>query len=132
MDGAGDSARRQYDALVEALLSDDRGTFEAPGKGVGSSALKTGGQIFAMLVGDRLVVKLPRQRVDALIDARAGHRFDPGQARPSHSAWNRRRNRSMNAWRSHAMRRPVSVFMRSASRSSFSAKWLMVDPRCAL
>ena len=37
--------------------------------------------LFAMLVADRLVVKLPRQRVDALIAAGKGERFDPGHGR---------------------------------------------------
>ena len=46
-------------------------------RGFGSSALKVKDKIFAMLVGDRLVVKLPRTRVDALIAAGGGERFDP-------------------------------------------------------
>jgi hypothetical protein len=46
-------------------------------RGFGSSALKVKGKIFAMLVGDRLVVKLPRARVAALVAAGDGARFDP-------------------------------------------------------
>ena len=34
-----------------------------------------------MLVGDRLVVKLDRRRVDELIAAGKGERFDPGHGR---------------------------------------------------
>ena len=71
----------RYDALVATLLDDDRVAFDASGKGFGASALKTGGKIFAMLVAGQLVIKLPRQRVDALIAARAGTRFDPGHGR---------------------------------------------------
>jgi TfoX/Sxy family transcriptional regulator of competence genes len=43
----------------------------------GASELQVGGKIFAMLSGGRLVVKLPRQRVDALVAAGDGERFDP-------------------------------------------------------
>ena len=48
----------------------------------GASALKVGGTIFAMLVKDRLVVKLPRPRVDELIAVGAGDHFNPGHRRP--------------------------------------------------
>ena len=50
-------------------------------KKFGSDALKIGGKIFAMLSHDRLVVKLPRARVDELVDAADGERFDPGHGR---------------------------------------------------
>lgn len=46
-------------------------------KGFGSSALKVNNKIFAMLVEGKLVVKLPKHRVDALIASGAGERFDP-------------------------------------------------------
>lgn len=51
------------------------------GKGFGSGALTDGGRIFAMATNDRLAVKLPRQRVDALRGAGVGDRFDPGHGR---------------------------------------------------
>ena len=47
----------------------------------GATSLKTRGKIFAMLVRDRLVVKLPAARVGELVDAGAGERFDPGHGR---------------------------------------------------
>ncbi|GAA5080765.1 hypothetical protein HNP84_006046 [Thermocatellispora tengchongensis] len=50
--------------------------------GFGSSALKVGGRIFAMLVRGGLVVKLPSRRVEELVAAGAGERFDPGHGRP--------------------------------------------------
>ena len=43
----------------------------------GDNGLKVNGHIFAMLVDDHLVVKLPRGRVDELVDERTGTRFDP-------------------------------------------------------
>jgi hypothetical protein len=52
-----------------------------PKTGFGASALKVDNKIFAMLVGGKLVVKLPRRRVDALIAAGEGERFDPGHGR---------------------------------------------------
>ncbi|HLY27097.1 MAG TPA: hypothetical protein VKQ72_12205 [Aggregatilineales bacterium] len=48
-------------------------------KGFGSSALQIRGKIFAMLSHDRLVVKLPKGRVDVLVAAGEGERFDPRQ-----------------------------------------------------
>ncbi len=45
------------------------------------SVLNVNGKIFAMLVKDKIVVKLPRQRVDELVGARKGGYFDPGHGR---------------------------------------------------
>lgn len=47
----------------------------------GASALKIRNKIFAMLVGGRIVVKLPRERVDELIASGGAERFDPGHGR---------------------------------------------------
>src|SRR5215204_6628882 len=52
------------------------------GRGFGSSALKINNSIFAMLVNDRLVVKLPRTRVSELIEAGTGEPFDAGKGKP--------------------------------------------------
>ena len=65
----------RYVALVEEFLGEQ--DVEQSGKGFGSDALKVRGKIFAMLSQGRLVVKLPRQRVDALVAAGEGERFDP-------------------------------------------------------
>ncbi len=43
----------------------------------GAAGLKVGGKIFALLVRGKLVVKLPQQRVAALVAAADGERFDP-------------------------------------------------------
>lgn len=50
-------------------------------KSFGSNGLKIKNRIFAMLVRGRLVVKIPRQRVDELIASGDGERFDPGHGR---------------------------------------------------
>ena len=75
------AAQDRYDAIVDALLTEPDVTFGPPGSGFGSSALKVHNKIFAMLFSGKFVVKLPRQRVDQLVDAGDGQRFDPGQGR---------------------------------------------------
>ena|SRR2546421_9404849 len=71
----------RYAAIVEALLSNADVTHGAAEpqskKGFGSSGLKIGGKLFAMLAKGRLVVNLSRQRVEALVAAGAGERFAP-------------------------------------------------------
>ena len=77
------SPDERYAAVVASLTENPDVSFgSAGGRGFGSAALKVNGQIFAMLSSDeRLVVKLPRQRVDALVAAGEGERFDPGHGR---------------------------------------------------
>jgi hypothetical protein len=55
---------------------------EAGGRGFGSDALKIGGRIFASLSHDRLLLKLPAKRADALIESGIGERFSTGAGRP--------------------------------------------------
>ena len=78
------TADERWAALVETILADGRATYGSdagPQQAFGSTSLKTDGKIFAMLVKDRLVVKLDRRRVDALVAASQGERFDPGHGR---------------------------------------------------
>ena len=80
MTGGAVSPEERYATLADTLLaSPEVGLSEE--RGFGSSALWTSGKIFVMLVRGELVVKLPRQRVDALILAGKGRRFDPGHGR---------------------------------------------------
>ena len=69
--------------LVETMLAQGAATYGADGpqQAFGATSLKTNGKIFAMLVKDRLVVKLDRMRVDELVEGGAGQRFDPGHGR---------------------------------------------------
>lgn len=46
-----------------------------------SYGLKVKGKIFAMLVRGQMVVKLPRHRVDEMVEGGKGERFDPGHGR---------------------------------------------------
>ncbi|MEA2578235.1 MAG: hypothetical protein QOD78_1823 [Chloroflexota bacterium] len=78
-------AEERWALLVKTMLAGSSATYGAPGSGpqraFGSTSLKTDGKIFAMLVKDRLVVKLDRRRVDELVEADMGRRFDPGHGR---------------------------------------------------
>jgi TfoX N-terminal domain len=73
-----EEATKLFDAVVEAVKHDS-GVGE--GRGFGSSGLKVGGKIFAMLVKGELVVKLPRDRVQQLVADGSGVQFDPGHGR---------------------------------------------------
>ena len=73
----------RYAQLVRSFASERAVTSISEGKGFGSSGqLKVEGRIFAMLVRDELVVKLPRPRVDELVAQREGVRFDAGKGTP--------------------------------------------------
>lgn len=71
----------RFATIVEELLSNPDVTppSDVPQskKSFGSSGLRIHNKIFAMLVQGKLVVKLPRPRVDALIASGDGERFDP-------------------------------------------------------
>ena len=72
------SAETKYAAVVSVMLRNPAVTLGKPGKkGFGSNELMVGGKIFAMLSGGRLVVKLPRQQVEALVLSANGKQFDP-------------------------------------------------------
>lgn len=78
------SASEQFATLVETMLSRSEATYgndDSYGarRSFGSTSLKANGKIFAMLVKEHLVVKLPEERVDALIAQGAGERFDNGR-----------------------------------------------------
>ncbi|HKV30244.1 MAG TPA: hypothetical protein VJT14_04425 [Candidatus Dormibacteraeota bacterium] len=71
---------QRYALLVKAFLRKEGVTQE--GRGFGSSSLRIGGSIFALFSSrGEFVVKLPRSRVEELIAAGDGHRFDPGHGR---------------------------------------------------
>jgi hypothetical protein len=79
-----DDAAARWQGLVSEVLADGIATFgnqAGPQRAFGATSLKTDGKIFAMLVKERLVVKLPAARVTALVEIGAGERFDPGHGR---------------------------------------------------
>jgi hypothetical protein len=70
------------------------------GTGFGKNpGLRIHGKIFAMLVKDELVVKLPRDRVEELSDVGVGHPFDPGHGRVM-KEWLSVSNDAGRRWRS--------------------------------
>ena len=72
----------QFAKVVRAFTRDKHVTPPKGGTGFGASALKVGGKIFAMMSSkNKFVVKLPKERVDALVAARKGAYFDPGHGR---------------------------------------------------
>ena len=91
-------ARESKFALVVNAFADDRQVSPpGTGKGFGSGALKVNGKIFAMLSSKgEFVVKLSEKRVNELVAAGKGSRFDPGRGRvmkewlvviADHTAW---------------------------------------------
>ena len=65
-----------------AFARDPRVTPPEGSRGFGSHALRIHGKIFAMVVRHHLVVKLPRWRVDSLVESGDGVRFDANRGRP--------------------------------------------------
>jgi hypothetical protein len=72
---------RYYD-LVDELVGATGVTPPRGGGGFGRTAVRYQDKIFAMLVRGRLVVKLPAGRVDELIAAGEGVRFDANKGTP--------------------------------------------------
>ena len=74
---------QRYESLVESMLAAPNSVHIGEGPAFDSTGrLKVGGRSFAMLVNGRLVVKLPSRRVDELVRAGSGERFDGGKGKP--------------------------------------------------
>ena len=78
-----DAAEAEFGRLAAKLSKDPRvdPPEVARGKGFGSKGLKVARKLFAFHSKGRLVVKLPADRVDALLASGKGERFDPGHGR---------------------------------------------------
>jgi len=72
----------RYEDLVDELLGADGVTPPTGGSGFGRGALRYRRKIFAMFVRGQLVLKLPRPRVDELVAAGHGVRFDANKGTP--------------------------------------------------
>jgi len=72
----------RFEELVAELIQIDDVSPPAGGRRFGAHALRLRGRIFAMLVRGCLVVKLPKTRVDDLVAAGDGVRFDANKGTP--------------------------------------------------
>ena len=76
------NAEEKFSKIIPTLKRSPGVTVGASKRGFGSSALGVGGKIFALVSSQgRFVVKLPKHRVDALVDSGIGSRFEPGPGR---------------------------------------------------
>jgi hypothetical protein len=78
----GAAAEDRYESLVGELLGIPGVTPPQGGSGFGRGAIRFQRKIFAMFVRGRLVVKLPAGRVDELVAAGEGVRFDANKGTP--------------------------------------------------
>jgi TfoX/Sxy family transcriptional regulator of competence genes len=76
------TVQARFAELADALVGRDGVTLGPDRRGFGSGALQVEGRIFAMVARGRLVVKLPRERVTALLASGDGVAFDAGKGRP--------------------------------------------------
>jgi hypothetical protein len=74
-------ALRDDAALKDAVAAFERQPTKGGRRRFGSNGLKVGGKLFALFTQGTLVVKLPRERVEALVDEGVGEAFDPGHGR---------------------------------------------------
>ena len=71
-----------FESFCDEYAGRDGVTVPGGSSGFGSNAIKINKSIFAMLVNDRIVVKLPATRVSQLILAGNGVPFDAGKGKP--------------------------------------------------
>jgi len=76
------SSKARFEDLVTEFNDVEGVTPPRGGAGFGRSALRYRSKIFAMLVRGRLVVKLPADRVAALVAAGHGGHFDANKGTP--------------------------------------------------
>jgi hypothetical protein len=79
---ASDGSQERFEEVVDELVGTEGVTPPRGGSGFGRSALRFQGKIFAMHVRGALVVKLPAERVDALVRDGEGVHFDANKGTP--------------------------------------------------
>ena len=75
-------SQERFEELVDQLIGTEGVTPPRGGSGFGRSALRFQGKIFAMHVRGALVLKLPAERVEALVRAGEGVHFDANKGTP--------------------------------------------------
>jgi hypothetical protein len=79
---SGEGQAALFESFCDEYAGRDGVTVPGGSSGFGSNAIKINKSIFAMLVNDRIVVKLPATRVSQLISAGDGVPFDAGKGTP--------------------------------------------------
>jgi len=74
--------RERYEELIDQLVGLPGVTPPAGSRGFGRSAIRFNGKIFVMFVRGRLVLKLPEDRVSALVGDGHGVWFDANKGTP--------------------------------------------------
>ncbi len=78
----GTRIQERFAAVVDVFRGEPDVGLPGDGKGFGSSGLRVRGKVFAMLSShQQFVVKLPAERVNALVASGDGERYDPGHGR---------------------------------------------------
>jgi TfoX/Sxy family transcriptional regulator of competence genes len=95
------SPEERFAALVATFASNPAVTLPQQKKAFGSSTLRVNGRIFAMLVQDKLVLKLHQARVATLIASGEGAAFDAGKGKPM-KEWLRLESDVEERWRALA------------------------------
>lgn len=72
----------RFAELCETMAGAGGVTHGSGRRGFGADALQVNGRIFVMVSHGRLVLKLPRARVDALVADGEGVSFEAGKGRP--------------------------------------------------
>lgn len=75
-------ADERFANIVDEFVHETGVTPPDGGRGFGRNALRVHGRIFAMLADGTLVVKLPKPRVDELVESGDGVRFDANKGTP--------------------------------------------------
>jgi hypothetical protein len=76
------SSEKRFEDLVDEFTGQPGITPPGTTGGFGRGALRADGRIFAMFVRGQLVLKLPKARVDELVDGGHGVRFDANKGTP--------------------------------------------------
>lgn len=76
--GSASAGEAVFGPVVSAFRGDAKVT---AARMFGSAGLKVNGKVFAMVVKGKLVVKLPKERVDDLVSSGSGEYFDPGHGK---------------------------------------------------
>jgi TfoX/Sxy family transcriptional regulator of competence genes len=67
--------------LAPIVIAFEQSNVVGSGRKFGSNGLEVSGKLFALFTQGTLVVKLPKDRVAALIASHVGEQFDPGHGR---------------------------------------------------